>query len=70
MICDMVGFTGAQQQQSDSEIPNRNCSIAWSSVREPSDVFHLLETVYQAFDECAKRRRVFKVETVVRAIDK
>ena len=37
---------------------------AWSSVREPSQVFTLLETVYKAFDTNAKRRRVFKVETV------
>ena len=37
---------------------------AWSSVREPSQVFTLLETVYRAFDAIAKRRRVFKVETV------
>jgi hypothetical protein len=37
---------------------------AWSSVREPSQVFTLLETVYRAFDNIAKRRRVFKVETV------
>jgi class 3 adenylate cyclase len=36
---------------------------AWSSVREPSQVFTLLETVYHAFDEIAKRR-VFKVETI------
>jgi hypothetical protein len=37
---------------------------AWSSVREPSQVFTLLETVYRAFDMIAKRRRVFKVETI------
>jgi class 3 adenylate cyclase len=37
---------------------------AWSSVREPSQVFRLLETIYHAFDEIAKKRRVFKVETV------
>ena len=37
---------------------------AWSSVREPSQVFILLESVYSAFDILAKRRRVFKVETV------
>jgi len=37
---------------------------AWSSVREPSQVFSLLETIYTAFDEIAKQRRVFKVETV------
>ena len=33
---------------------------AWSSVREPTQVFILLETLYHAFDEIAKRRRVFK----------
>jgi class 3 adenylate cyclase len=37
---------------------------AWSSMREPSQVFTLLETIYAAFDEIARRRRVFKVETV------
>jgi class 3 adenylate cyclase len=37
---------------------------AWSSVREPSQVFTLLETIYAAFDRVASRRRVFKVETV------
>ncbi|KAL7565542.1 hypothetical protein ACA910_003819 [Epithemia clementina (nom. ined.)] len=37
---------------------------AWSSVREPSQVFTLLETVYRAFDYIARKRGVFKVETV------
>jgi hypothetical protein len=37
---------------------------AWSSAREPTQVFILLETLYRAFDEIAKKRRVFKVETV------
>ncbi|CAJ1960714.1 unnamed protein product [Cylindrotheca closterium] len=37
---------------------------AWSSVREPAQVFTLLETVYRAFDTIAKRKKVFKVETV------
>lgn len=37
---------------------------AWSSVREPTQVFTLLETLYHAFDEIARRRKVFKVETV------
>jgi hypothetical protein len=35
---------------------------AWSSVREPGQVFTLLETVYGAFDMIAARRGVFKVE--------
>ncbi|GKY99150.1 hypothetical protein MPSEU_000870500 [Mayamaea pseudoterrestris] len=37
---------------------------AWSSQREPAQVFTLLETLYRAFDEIAKKRRVFKVETI------
>lgn len=37
---------------------------AWSSAREPQQVFVLLETVYAAFDEIAVKRRVYKVETV------
>jgi hypothetical protein len=37
---------------------------AWSSTREPSQVFFLLQTVYQNFDAIAKRRKVFKVETI------
>jgi class 3 adenylate cyclase len=37
---------------------------AWSSVREPTQVFVLLETLYCAFDQIAKKHRVFKVETI------
>lgn len=37
---------------------------AWSSQREPSQVFILLETIYRNFDKIAKQRRVFKVETI------
>lgn len=37
---------------------------AWSSTREPTQVFTLLEVLYSAFDRMAKRRGVFKVETV------
>lgn len=37
---------------------------AWSSTREPSQVFTLLESIYHEFDIIAKRRRVFKVETI------
>ncbi|CAB9517992.1 Receptor-type guanylate cyclase gcy [Seminavis robusta] len=37
---------------------------AWSSVREPFQVFTLLETVYAGFDSRAKIRRVCKVESV------
>ena len=36
---------------------------AWSSVREPNQVFTLLETVYASFDALAKKRRIFKVGT-------
>jgi class 3 adenylate cyclase len=37
---------------------------AWSSQREPAQVFTLLERIYNAFDKVAKRRNVFKVETI------
>jgi class 3 adenylate cyclase len=37
---------------------------AWSSTRDPAQVFILLQTVYQAFDEIANQRKVFKVETI------
>jgi hypothetical protein len=37
---------------------------AWSSDREPTEVFTLLENLYGAFDRVATRRKVFKVETV------
>jgi class 3 adenylate cyclase len=37
---------------------------AWSSTREPSQVFTLLENIYHEFDELCTRRRVFKVEVV------
>ena len=37
---------------------------AWSSTREPTQVFTLLQNLYQAFDKIALRRRVFKVETI------
>ena len=37
---------------------------AWSSAREPQQVFQLLETIYAAFDKIAYRHNVFKIETV------
>jgi hypothetical protein len=37
---------------------------AWSSTREPTQVFTLLEGIYAAFDAIAAKRRVFKVETI------
>ncbi|CAB9498657.1 Receptor-type guanylate cyclase gcy [Seminavis robusta] len=50
-----------------------NCSVffadiagftAWSSTREPSQVFMLLQGLYQEFDKLAKHWKVFKVETI------
>jgi class 3 adenylate cyclase len=38
----------------------------WSATRTPVEVFELLESLYQNFDRIASRRRVFKVETIVR----
>ena len=37
---------------------------AWSSAREPHQVFKLLETLYETFDTIADKHDVFKVETV------
>jgi class 3 adenylate cyclase len=37
---------------------------AWSSTREPAQVFVLLQTVYHEFDKLAKKRNVYKVETI------
>lgn len=37
---------------------------AWSSEREPCQVFYLLETLYRAFDHLASKLGVFKVETI------
>jgi hypothetical protein len=37
---------------------------AWSSVREPTQVFTLLEGIYNSFDRMARRHKVFKVETI------
>jgi class 3 adenylate cyclase len=50
-----------------------NCTIlfadisgftAWSSVREPTQVFTLLESIYNSFDVIARKSKVFKVETI------
>jgi hypothetical protein len=37
---------------------------AWSSIRDPYQVFTLLETIYDAFDSIADSKSVFKVETI------
>ena len=37
---------------------------AWSSQREPHQVFRLLETIYASFDKIAVKRGIFKVETI------
>jgi Adenylate and Guanylate cyclase catalytic domain len=37
---------------------------SWSSERSPVAVFTLLETIYSEFDAIARKRRVFKVETI------
>lgn len=37
---------------------------AWSSEREPAQVFKLLETLYGSFDEACRKFGVFKIETI------
>lgn len=36
---------------------------SWSSDREPTEVFILLESIYEAFDRISKHYGIFKVET-------
>ena len=37
---------------------------AWASARQPAEVFTFLEQTYSVFDGLAKKRKIFKVETV------
>ena len=37
---------------------------AWSSSRDPSEIFSLLEATFSKFDKIAKQRGAYKVETV------
>lgn len=68
----MVGSIGVIKDQEHADLyPSTTvmCAdivgfTAWSSVREPKQVFALLETLYATFDSIAARSNVFKVETV------
>jgi hypothetical protein len=71
----LMGEETKQNAESSKPIADLfpNCTVmfadiagftAWSSSREPAQVFTLLQAVYQAFDKIASRRRVFKVETI------
>ena len=37
---------------------------AWSSEREPEQVFTLLQTIFKSFDRICRKRDIFKVETI------
>lgn len=37
---------------------------SWSTSRDPSQVFILLESIYKSFDALAVRHKIFKVETI------
>lgn len=41
---------------------------AWSSAREPHQVFVLLETLYNSFDKIARKLGVFKVRAEVSSL--
>eukprot|EP00980_Cylindrotheca_fusiformis_P019530 scaffold6768_cov109-Cylindrotheca_fusiformis.AAC.5 len=69
---DSVGFHGAKGAAPIANLFT-NATVmfgdisgftAWSSSREPVDVFTLLETLYSAFDKIARDMDVFKVETI------
>ena len=70
MFADIVGFSKSFHDVlvlGSSEL--LTCCICydtacWASIREPSQVFTLLESIYRSFDKIAKRRQVYKVEVV------
>jgi Adenylate and Guanylate cyclase catalytic domain len=68
MSCQKTSFSGAPIAELYSETTVLFADIAgftsWSSTRQPSQVFTLLETVYAGFDSIARQRGVFKVETI------
>jgi Adenylate and Guanylate cyclase catalytic domain len=65
---DAAKFSGSAIAQAYPETTVLFADIAgftaWSSSRQPTQVFQLLETIYAAFDKLAKQHGVFKVETI------
>jgi CHASE domain len=67
LFADIVGFTGSVHESVPvfryDELRSHDVfpTAAWSSVREPAQVFTLLESLFAAFDEIAETRGVFKV---------
>jgi hypothetical protein len=66
---DMIAsFTASPIAELYPETTVLFCDIAgftaWSASRQPWEVFHLLETIYGEFDQIARQRKVFKVETI------
>jgi class 3 adenylate cyclase len=57
----MMGFVSDQNNFLFADIAG---FTAWSLIPEPTQVFTLLESIFQSFDETAKTYGVFKVETV------
>lgn len=66
---------GADHQNNDAPIADLfpECTVffgdiagftAWSSTRDPAQVFVLLQAIYQTFDQLASKRHVWKVETI------
>jgi hypothetical protein len=65
LFADISGFTGKQTTETcccvGSVASNTFFYAAWSSIRDPAQVFMLLESVYSVFDKIARKRGVFKV---------
>lgn len=67
MFADIAGFTAWSSRtffKTICVIITTYTFALWLVVRDPSQVFKLLEAVYSAFDAIARRRGVFKVETI------
>jgi class 3 adenylate cyclase len=70
---DLDHHVGIQNNHNPIADLFHNCTVmfadiagftAWSSTRGPEQVFLLLQMLYHHFDQNAKRRKVFKVETI------
>jgi class 3 adenylate cyclase len=54
----------ANHVYSISSVADISGFTAWGSIRDPHQVFTLLESIFQSFDTIAKKYGVFKVETI------
>jgi class 3 adenylate cyclase len=70
LFADIAGFTAWSSVREPSQVSRKRLADSVSATAYPVSprsclqVFILLETLFRSFDDIAKKRRVFKVETV------